>query len=291
MKRVFCMLTAVLFFLSSVPAWAEDSREQTEEMQMIEDLILYYGCYGEAAEREIQDLLGALRETDIRQGELWEDIMDYWSYVNTDLVINREKLPEGLPEDDSFALVILGGALNADGSMREELIARLQVGLACAKQYPKACVVCTGGGTAKENRNVTEAGQMGAWLIKHGLEENRLILEDQSLSTIENAQKTLDILHREYPQIAALAIVSSDYHVARGSLLFETVSLMETDKIRVISNCASPAPDKEYTDDYLRGWQMYNMLQLIGDEELAWQFLHDPENFPRPALYEQAEAA
>ena len=66
---------------------------------------------------------------------------------------------------------------------------------------------------------------------------------------------------------------------------------METDKIRVISNCASPASDKEYTDDCLRGWQMYNMLQLIGDEELAWQFLHDPENFPRPVLYEQTEAA
>jgi uncharacterized SAM-binding protein YcdF (DUF218 family) len=173
--------------------------------------------------------------------------------------------------------------------MCDELIGRLQVGLACAEQYPNAYVVCTGGGTAKENRDVTEAGQMGAWLLEHGLEKDRLILEDQSLSTIENAQYTLDILHRDYPQVTSLAIVSSDYHAARGALLFETASLMAKHEIRVVSNCASPAPDKAYTGDYLRGWQMYNMLQLIGDRDLAWQYLQDPEHFPRPVLHKRDE--
>ena len=271
----------------SAPAPAED----TEEARLIKDIILYYGCHGEAAAEEIQDLLVALKGKDAEQGKLWEDIMDYWRYVNTGLAINMKKLPEDLPKDDSLAIVILGAALNADGSMRDELIGRLQAGLACAEQYPNACVVCTGGGTAKENRDVTEAGQMGAWLLEHGLEKDRLILEDQSLSTIENAQYTLDILRREYPQAASLAIVSSDYHVARGALLFETASLMAKYEIRVVSNCASPAPDKAYTDDYLRGWQMYNLLQLIGEKDLAWQYIHDPEHFPRPELYEQAEAA
>ena len=271
----------------SAPASAKDA----EEAQLIKDIILYYGCHGEAAEEEIHDLLAALKEADADQGTLWESIVDYWRYVNTDLVINTKTLPENLPKDGSLALVILGAALNADGSMRDELIGRLQVGLACAGQYPNAYVVCTGGGTAKENRDVTEAGQMGAWLLEHGLEKNRLILEDRSLSTIENAQYTLDILHREYPQVVSLAIISSDYHTARGALLFETSSLMANRGIRVVSNCASPAPDKAYTDDYLRGWQMYNLLQLIGEKDLAWQYLHDPEHFPRPELYEQAEAA
>lgn len=98
-----------------------------------------------------------------------------------------ERLPENLPQDDSLALVILGGGLNADGSMKDELIRRLNVGLDCAEQYPNAYVVCTGGATAKENKDVTEAGQMGAWLLENGLEEDRLILEDRSRSTIENA--------------------------------------------------------------------------------------------------------
>ena len=58
--------------------------------------------------------------------------------------------------------------------------------------------------------------------------------------------------------------------------------------VHVVSNCASPAPDKVYTNDYLRGWQMYNMLQLIGENELAWQYLNDPTHFPRPVLLDNA---
>ncbi len=270
---------------------AEESPEQTKEAQLIKDMILYYGCYGGAAEKEISDLLAALKETDNGKGKLWEDIMDYWQYADIDMAVNTEKLPDTLPGDDSLAIVILGNALNPDGSMRDELIDRLKTGLACAKQYPNAWVVCTGGGTAENNKDVTEAGAMGAWLLDHGLEENRLILEDRSLSTIENAQYTLDILGRERPGVHSLAIVSSDFHVARGALLFETVSLMEKQDARVVSNCAAPAPDRDFTEEYLRGWQMYNMLQLIGERDLAWQYVNDPDNFPRPELYEQAEAA
>ena len=292
MKRLLYVLSAAVFLMTNVPAYGEDIREKSDEPQLIEDMILYYGCYGEEAAEEIDWLLDTLKETDISQGELWEDIMDYWEYVNTDLVINSENLPNNLPEDDSLAIVILGNALKDDGSLKEEQIGRLSVGLACAEQYPNAYVVCTGGGTAKDNQDVTEAGQMGAWLLENGLAEERLILENQSRSTIENAQFTLDILYTDYPQVDSVAIVSSDYHIARGCLLFETTALMMADEeqepeVQVVSNCASAAPDKEYTDDYLRGWQMYNMLQLIGDLDLARQYIEEPENFPKPVLDDQ----
>ena len=290
MKRLLYVLTAIVLLLSNVSAFGAEVRDKTEQDQLIEDMILYYGCYGEAATEEVNELLGALKRTDIRQGKLWEEIMDYWGYVNTDLVINKDILPDNLPNNDSFALVILGNVLNADGSMKDELIRRLKVGLDCAGQYPNAYVVCTGGGTAEENREATEAGQMGAWLLENGLDEKRLILEDRSRSTIENAWYTLDILRTDYPQVSSVAIISSDYHITRGSLLFEATALMMMEEkkepeAKVISNCASPAPDKNFTEDYLRGWQMYNMLQLTGDWELARQYIQDPEHFPRPELH------
>ena len=293
MKRMICVLSAAILLMSNVLAYGENARVETEETQLIEDIILYYGGYGEAADEKIDELLDALKKADSSQGELWEDIMDYWKYVNTDLVINSEAFSDSLPKDDSLAIVIFGNALSDDGSMKDELIGRLNVGLACAEQYPNAYVVCTGGGTAKENKDVTEAGQMGAWLLENGLAENRLILENQSRSTIENAQYTLDILCKDYPQVTSVAIVSSDYHVARSCLLFETASLMMAEKqsepdVHVVSNCASAAPDKEYTDEYLRRWQMYNMLQLIGDPDLAKQYVEDPENFPWPVLNDQS---
>jgi len=55
--------------------------------------------------------------------------------------INKDSLPGNLPRDDSLALVILGQGLNADGSMKDELIRRLKVGLDCSEQYPNAYVV------------------------------------------------------------------------------------------------------------------------------------------------------
>ena len=296
MKRVFYALAAAVLLISGISAYGEAVRELSDEEQLMEEMILYYGGYGEEAEEEIDELLDELKETNSGQGELWDDIMDYWEFVDTDMVINMEKLPESLPNDDSFALVILGGALNDDGSMRDELIGRLHVGLDCAKQYPNAYVVCTGGGTAKENKDVTEAGQMGAWLMENGLEEDRLILENKSRSTIENAQFTLDILRKEYPQINSIAIVSSDYHIARGSLLFEAISLMMADEeqgpeVHVISNCAYPVLDKDYTEEYLRRWVMYNLLQLIGDRDLARLYIEEPENFPWPELAGRDDAA
>ena len=166
MKRMICVLSAAILLMSNVLAYGENTRVETEETQLIEDIILYYGGYGEAADEKIDELLDALKETDSSQGELWEDIMDYWKYVNTDLVINSEAFSDSLPKDDSLAIVIFGNALSDDGSMKDELIGRLNVGLACAEQYPNAYVVCTGGGTAKENKDVTEAGQMGAWLLE-----------------------------------------------------------------------------------------------------------------------------
>ena len=296
MKRLLCVIFAAILLMSGAPAYGGEIQEEADEAGLIEDLILYYGCYGEEAAEETEKLLEELKAADAGQGNLWEDIMDYWEYVDTDLVINTEALPEGLPEDDSFAVVILGAALYEDGSMKDELTGRLRVGLDCAGQYPNAYVVCTGGGTAKENRDVTEAEKMGNWLLENGLEDNRLILEDQSMSTIENARYTLEKLREDYPQVSAAAIVSSDYHVARASLLFETAALMmaeegEEPEVQVISNCAYPDPDKDYTEDYLRGWEMYNLLQLTGNQDLARQYIEDPENFPRPVLEGQADAA
>jgi len=78
MKRFIYVLTAIVLMMSNVAAFGTSIEEKTEQNQLIEDMILYYGCYGEAADEEINWLLGALKKTDIRQGKLWEEIMDYW---------------------------------------------------------------------------------------------------------------------------------------------------------------------------------------------------------------------
>ena len=39
--------------------------------------------------------------------------------------------------------------------MKDELVNRLTVALRCAEKYPRAYIVCTGGGTAEKNENAT----------------------------------------------------------------------------------------------------------------------------------------
>ena len=133
------VLLALVCFSGAAARTADD---------VIEEIIEYHGCYDREADEKVDELLTELTDMDERRGALWRDIMDYWDYVNSDLPVHENRLPNGLPDDDSLCIVVLGFELNDDGTMKEELIGRLQVALAGARQYPNACVLCTGGGTA-----------------------------------------------------------------------------------------------------------------------------------------------
>ena len=68
---------------------------------------------------------------------------------------------------------------------------------------------------------------MGEWLETHGIARERLILEDQSRTTVQNAVFTCRILAEQFPRVSRLAVVSSDYHVPSGILLFEAEAVLQ----------------------------------------------------------------
>ena len=166
-----------------------------------------------------------LQEADPALGAAWTGIMDYWEYANMDMPINAA-LPDDLPQDDSLCLVLLGFQLLYDGDMAPELLGRCQVALAAAKKYPNAYIAVTGGGTAGKDRSITEAGVMADWLIAQGIAPERIIREDVSLTTDQNATNTCAILAALYPQVKQVAIISSDYHLPLGCLMFTEASLL-----------------------------------------------------------------
>ena len=223
MKKLIAMVLALVMVLG-LAAFPVEAAGDADPY--ISDLIGYYKNHQEAAETDIQRTLEAMALVDPVQAEAWEQIMAYWSHVNTDMVVNIGTVPEGLPEDNSVAIVILGFALNADGTMKEELIGRLQTGLNIANAYPNSYVVVTGGGTAANNPDVTEGGLMGAWLLEQGLAEDRLIIENKAPNTVGNAENTYKILASEYPQVDSFVMVTSDYHVPRGCILFYSKCLL-----------------------------------------------------------------
>ena len=252
---ILCMAAAAAF-----PAAGETPASAQSQ---IERVVVSYGAAGERDE----EALSALTALDPSAGDKWTRIMDLWE---TPVTVNGE-LPEDLPEDDSLCLVGLGFQLNPDGSMREELVERLKVMLAAADRYPNAVIVCTGGGTAADEPDATEAGRMAEWLEAQGVDPARLIVEDHSLTTAQNAVYTFDILAERAPQVKQIAIISSDYHIATGVLLFGAEAILRESGIRIVSNAAWHAPGGTLSAMFQAG----ALIELSGDVETAFEIYYE----------------
>lgn len=262
-KRILAVLLAAVLLLCGCSAermQEVDADTLAKESQIVVQLIK---CYGSANydPAEMQKLLGQLKELDPQTGAQWDEIMSYWKYTNEEMDIQYDRLPDDLGARGKLCLVVLGFQLEPDGSMRQELIDRLTVAKTCAEQYPDSVILCTGGGTASNNPNVTEAGAMAAWLTEQGIPEERILVEDQSQTTAENALFSYGLLKEKAPQVQSVVIVSSDYHIPWGASLFQTEFILaEEPELRVVGHAACYTANG-MSNTYI-GTQVYQMLQL-----------------------------
>lgn len=125
------------------------------------------------------------------------------------------QLPMDLAQKDHY-IVVLGYALAKNGEMQQPLLQRLQTTLQLAQAYPQAKIVVSGGAAVKQQ---TEAQVMQAWLIKHQVAAERIILENHSANTRENALYTL--LQLANQQVAELTLVTSASHLRRALFIFK----------------------------------------------------------------------
>lgn len=218
LKRFFLSL---LLIFSLVFTMAFSVRADGDVNTIIRNLLNYYRYYESDAWTDVERLLNDLEELDPAEADNWRKVMESWDYAVNHLEISLGCLPDGLPEDDSLCIVVMGYALKPDGSMKDELVGRCQVALNSYKKYPNALIICSGGGTASKNSHATEAGRMADWLIDHGVDESRVVIEDRSLSSEHNAVNSMKILKEQYPNIDTVALISSDYHLRRCYVLFQ----------------------------------------------------------------------
>ena len=248
-------------------------------------MTVYYARYGEKAAERIKELLAEMETAYPAEARKWTDIMDRWRALQ-DLEINRGVVPEGLPDTNELCIVALGYKLNSDGTMKNHLKSRLKMVVKCARKYPNALVVCSGGGTASKNKKATEAGEMAAYLKDKGIRKSRIITEKGSHTTAQNARNTLDILLRDHPEVKYILIVSGDYHVRAGTLFFEAEAILraepgETPPIAVIANAGCKTSTEEIS---LRS-QAGGLIELAGNSNVAIQLYHDKYNMKQwPAL-------
>lgn len=262
---------------------AEPTPEQKEPGQpvtkrskrsIIDEMLAAYGAFGDISKNRVNTLLTELKEIDAADEERWERIVKLWQSID-ETPVYYDRLPDGLPDTDELCLVALGFQLDSDGGMLTELKERLKVLYKCANQYPNALIVCTGGGTALNNPEATEAGKMAEWLIAKGIAPERIIVEDKSLTTAQNAINTLALLHEKHPQVKQLAIISSDYHIPTGVLVFEAESMLHSEseeaRVKVVSNAAWKAPAGTLS----RMFQAGALIEISGNIETAFDIYYE----------------
>lgn len=278
LKLIACSLALCLLLpVYGCSKKAETGKTDPQAVQKkIEEMVVDYGTYGSEANEKVDSLLVELSALDANAGVRWKTIMDLWRSPDLGKPLNYDVLPDGLPDTDELCIVVLGFQLNPDGSMKDELIERLKVALNSAKKYPKAYIACTGGGTASENENATESGEMAKWLEQQGIDRKRIIVEDNSLTTAQNAIFTYDILTSKYTSVKYVAIVSSDYHIATGELLFSSEPVLRAvspgnEKLKVISNAAYKAPSGTLSAMFQAG----TLVELSGDVKTAFKIYYD----------------
>ena len=113
------------------------------------------------------------------------------------------------------AIVVLGYGLKPNGSMRLILHTRVLAGLAVAQMFPQSPIIVTGGNPRNGN---TEAGQMRKMLRLYGIPEERILVEDQANSTVQNARFSVPLAKEA--GASGIIVVTSSSHQDRADGTF-----------------------------------------------------------------------
>ena len=118
-------------------------------------------------------------------------------------------------------LIVLGAAVHGNApslSLRE----RLEAAEDFLRDHPECTAIVSGGMGPGEN--VSEGRCMKDWLVARGIDESRVISEEEATSTEENLKFSAELIEAaEGPDWRELdiALCSSEYHLCRASALSE----------------------------------------------------------------------
>lgn len=127
-------------------------------------------------------------------------------------------------ESDVSAVVILGAGVNGT-TPSLSLQVRLEAALDYIQDKPDIPIVVTG--SQGPGEDISEAACMAQWLIGHGVESERIYLDEEADNTEENIRYSQEILQEQSIDITGnVAVVSADYHLYRASLYWGTTGMV-----------------------------------------------------------------
>lgn len=133
-------------------------------------------------------------------------------------------------ERDLDYIIVLGAQVREDGPS-VVLRYRLDTAVDYLKENPDTvCIVSGGQGS---NEPFSEAKGMQDYLVKHGVETERILLEDKSTSTVENIRNSKEFLGDFYNGVG---IVTNNFHTFRAVQIAEIQGLENVCGIAADSN-------------------------------------------------------
>ena len=90
---------------------------------------------------------------------------------------------------------------------------RLDTAYRLLSKNPGSVAVLSGG--QGDDETVSEAESMRAYLVNKGISEDRLIIEDKSVSTISNIRNSMELIRQRGLADKKISAVSNDFHMKR----------------------------------------------------------------------------
>ena len=116
------------------------------------------------------------------------------------------------------AVVVLGAGVNGTEPSLS-LLTRLEAALDYVRDKPDTPVIVSG--AQGRGEAISEARCMADWLAFHGVPPDQIVLEEQATTTKENIRYSKALLAElGVPEGAAIAVVSSDYHLCRAAWMW-----------------------------------------------------------------------
>ncbi len=120
-------------------------------------------------------------------------------------------------DTDAPYLVVMGAGIRGTEptlSMSD----RLNAALDWRNTHPDGMLIVSG--SQAQDEITSEAAVMRDWLLKHGVTSEKIIVEDQARSTLENLRYSLALIEqRGGDPHGRVAFVSSEYHLCRIRLI------------------------------------------------------------------------
>ena len=110
-------------------------------------------------------------------------------------------------------VLVLGAKAN-NGNLSKTLIERLNSTFNYLQKHKTATAILCGGKERKDEYSQSE--YMKDYLLKRGIEDNRLIVESKSKNTFENIKLALEKMDKKP---SSVMIITSDYHIFRAKFI------------------------------------------------------------------------